>query len=402
MKILYISRRFYPNIKGGGEVSAFYIAKAAKKKGNKIYVCTFKENEGFFKEVIEDIEIYRFPIKNLQFKSLSSLEFMYLSMLSKTSKIIKKINPDVIHLLNFESIPLASIYYKIIHKKKIVATVNGPNFGCFTGNGLDYKKNICINCILHKRLLCSLNKWGIIKGFIAYIYSIWYINLLKLSYSFIDKFFVVSNAMVPLINNMKVSKKKISVMYNPIEKKEKIKTNLKEKLGIKNKKVILYVGRIVKEKGIQYTLRSMKYLDNCVFIIVGKKERYYNELVKLRKNLKLEDKVIFVGFIDSKNLIKYYSIADCGVLIVDIYESLSRMLVEMYSLNIPLVINDIGGNLEFVDNKKLGILVENKNPKHVSNKIKIALNLNTDNKINNKFSISRFNQKLLKEYNNLF
>ena len=78
------------------------------------------------------------------------------------------------------------------------------------------------------------------------------------------------------------------------------------------------------------------------------------------------------------------------------------MLVEMYSLNIPLVINDIGGNLEFVDNKKLGILVENKNPKHVSNKIKIALNLNTDNKINNKFSISRFNQKLLKEYNNLF
>jgi len=219
MKILYISRRFYPEIIGGGQISAFYIAKAAKMVGHEVYVCTFTDKKKITIEIIEGIKIYRIPIPKLNIsRILSNLDYMYLQMVFLSSKIIKKFNPDIIHLLNFESIPLASIYYKLRFKKKIVATVNGPLFGCFTQNGLDYKENVCINCKLIKRFKCSIKKWGIFKGFFYYIYSIYFMNMLKISYKFVDKFFAVSNAMVPLLMNMDVPKKKISVVHNPVIK----------------------------------------------------------------------------------------------------------------------------------------------------------------------------------------
>ena len=396
MMVLFISRRFYPDIIGGGQISAFYIAKAVKQQGNDVFVITFTDKKKHKTETIEGIKIFRLPIPKLKhFQRFSNLDYMYYQMAKLSSKYIKKIKPDIIHLLNFESVPLASVYYKLKYKKPIVATVNGPIFGCFTQNAIDYKGNTCINCRIGKRFLCSKGKWGIAKGFFYYIYSIWYMNMLKFSYKFVDRFFVVSNAMKPLMRNMGVPTKKISVVHNPIEIKKKVKSNLKKTLNINGKRIILSGSRLAKEKGIQYVIEAMNYIDNAVFLIVGRKKGYYSELKKITHKLNLSKKVKFIGFVNEKKMGKLYSISDVAILTGSFYEPLSRFLLEAASYGLPLIALDVGGNSEIIKHKKNGLLIKSTKPRVIANAITSVLN--------NKFFYKKMSdesiKKVKKEFN---
>ncbi|MBT3720053.1 glycosyltransferase family 4 protein [archaeon] len=402
MKILFITRRFYPDIKGGGEISALYLAKAAKLAGHEVTVCTFT-NKNDSIEIISGIPVYRFKLSNLDLSPrFSNMEFMYLQMFIKASRLIKKLKPNVLHLLNFESIPLSSILFKIRFKSKIVATVNGTQFGCFTGQGLDYNNKTCINCRINKRFYCSKKKWENFKGIIFFVYSIWYMNLLKLSYRFINSFFVVSKAMTPLLTNMGIKKEKIQVIHNPIENNKKIASNLKKKLKISDKKILLYIGRITPSKGIKKIISILPYLKNVVYIIVGKKNDYYLKLKRYIRLNNLENKVIFTGFIDNNDIDKYFSIANSCVLVEPFYEPLSRFLLESLSYGVPIVASKVGGNSEIV-NKDVGMLCDYNNEKQIVNCIRRVLKKEFKKSsfvklVNSHFSLKKISEKLDSAY----
>jgi glycosyltransferase involved in cell wall biosynthesis len=163
MKVMFISRRFYPDVLGGGEISAFYIARAVKKQGKNVVVCTFT-NKKLKIEIMDGIKVYRIPIPKIKLSRLSNLDYMYFQMAKLASKFIEKEKPQILHLLNFESVPFSAIYYKKKFKIPIVATVNGPLFGCYTGLSIDYKKEVCTNCRVFKRYFCSVDKWGYLQG----------------------------------------------------------------------------------------------------------------------------------------------------------------------------------------------------------------------------------------------
>jgi glycosyltransferase involved in cell wall biosynthesis len=403
-KVLFISRRFYPDIKGGGQISALHIAKAVSLYGIKLKVLTFTEDKTK-EEEIEGIKIIRKNIKKLKFmKKLSNLDIMYWQIMLATIKEIKNFKPDIVHLLNFESIPYTSIIIKKLFPKiKIVTTVNGPNFGCYTGNAIDYNDKTCINCKFKKRFKCSTTKWGVIKGTIYYIYSIWYMLLLKISYSHIDRFLAVSNAMIPLLNNMGVPKHKIKVIYNPIEKQPKSEENIKEKLGIKNK-VIIYAGRLSKEKGIENIIKAITNVD-CTFIILGEKNRDYYYFKTLSNRLKVEKKVRFLGFIENREIPKYYQISDIAILCNKVYESLSKMLIEASANGLPLIATDIGGNREIVYHNINGLLLKNNEPKEIEKALRYLLENDKirrkmgeeSKKLSKKFNIEVIGKKLLEE-----
>jgi glycosyltransferase involved in cell wall biosynthesis len=409
MKVLFISRRFYPNITGGGEISAYYIAKSIKEQGHEVFVLTFTKNKEVKIHKSEGLTIFQVPLPTLKnFKILSGMDYMYFQIARLSLKYGKQINPDIIHLLNFESIHLTSIYLKKKLKCPIVATVNGPNFGCFVQNGIDYNRKTCINCKVGKRFLCSIKNWGTLKGVVYYGYSLWYMNMLKTSYKYIDKFFAVSSAMVPLLNNMGVPKNKIAVIHNPIEIKNKIKTNLRESMGIKNKKILLYAGRLAHDKGIEQTLEAIQNIDNVVYLIIGKKKGQYSYFKKLVNKLNIQKKVIFIGYLDNKELIKYYSIADLVLLPCYVYESLSRMLIEALSYGIPLIANDVGGNKDIITNSINGFLIKKNSKKDLISKINLILenkNLKKTMSINNvkkakdNFSVKKIGKKIINEYN---
>jgi glycosyltransferase involved in cell wall biosynthesis len=365
MKVLFISRRFYPEVIGGGQISGLYIAKAVKMQGNDVEVVTFSDKNNLHEVDGVKINVLKIPKLNL-FPRFSNMEYMYYQMARLASDIIRRFNPDIIHLLNFESVPLAAIYYKMRFKKKIVATVNGPLFGCFVQTGIDYKGDTCIHCRVLKRYKCSTGKWGRFKGSLYYLYSLYYMKMLKLSYRNVDMFYPVSKAMVPLLMNMDIPRNKTLVVHNPINKCTKVATDLKSRLGINGKKIILYAGRLNETKGLQHVISALPFLKDFVFLILGEKRLYYNALKDLVRKEAVEDRVIFLGYMDNMTLGEYYSVADISILVQDLYESFSRFLLESCSYGVPIVASDIGGNTDIVENGVNGVIINDKSPKTIS------------------------------------
>ncbi|MBT3408904.1 glycosyltransferase family 4 protein, partial [Candidatus Woesearchaeota archaeon] len=297
MKLLFISSKFYPDVISGGQISSFHIAKSLTKD-NEVYVLTLYGGKIIISEKSDGLNIIRIPYQK-RIKLLSNLDLMWIYLTKISLKYVKKIKPDIIHIINFEPILYNTFFLKLFYPKiPIVTTVNGPLFGCFTQSALDYKGDTCVNCRLVKRIKCSQKQWGNGFGSTYYLYSLWYMNLLKMSYIFIDKFFVVSDAMKPLLTNMGVDNNKIEKVHNPILEQKIIKlgnTKIKEKYSIKQEKVILFAGRLSKAKGIHRVILAMKKVENTVFLVVGNKRGDYEYFKNLVVKNKLQKKVRFLG-----------------------------------------------------------------------------------------------------------
>ena len=95
------------------------------------------------------------------------------------------------------------------------------------------------------------------------------------------------------------------------------KEKLKEKLNIGTKQVVLYAGRLVKQKGVEYLIKAFAKLreerDDIVLIVVGRGE-CKDELLLLSKNLNIENHIYFMGFIENVSLSPYYLL--CNVCVV--------------------------------------------------------------------------------------
>lgn len=125
-----------------------------------------------------------------------------------------------------------------------------------------------------------------------------YLNILS---ALPDKVFIMPN-----VSN-------ISVKEGDYINKEK----LKKKLKIADKKVVLYVGRLIKRKGVDYLIKAFAKLKNeindVVLIIIGRGE-CRDELELLVKNLNIEDSVYFMGYVEDELLPAYYLL--CNICVV--------------------------------------------------------------------------------------
>ena len=124
----------------------------------------------------------------------------------------------------------------------------------------------------------------------------------------------------------------------------KLLTSLKRKLNLTKKdEVIIFVGRLAKEKNVEFLLEAQKKLiqenNNIKLIIVGDgpdKEKYEDIAV----NLKISDHVIFTGKIPWDEIQYYYHLSDFFVT-ASRSETQGLTVVEaMASSLVPLVIKD--------------------------------------------------------------
>ncbi len=402
MKILLISRTFYPEGMGGGEISALHIAKTLSDEKNKVIVCTLSEKiKKPTIEYVEKIKIYRFPWKKLKWsKKLSNLEYVYYQLHKNVKKVIKTEKPEILHLLNGQTV--FPLLLSIKNIKKFI-TINGPIFCDFGGSHPDGKT--CYNCSSKERFMISLKKWET-KGLFYWMYNKYHTFLLKQSLKKSNKIFAVSNAIKKMLIFGGIKEKKISVIHNPIEINKKIKTDLKKKLKIsENKKIIFYAGRLSENKGIDRTIKTIKNIDNVVFLIAGRKRDYYSKLKNLTKKLNLEKEVKFLGFIDNNKLKEYYSITDLVVHPCRVYDSLSRMLLESASYGIPLIATNVGGNSEIIKNNLNGFLINSdlelkEKIEYLINHQEISKQMGEKSKeiIENNFSYKQIKLQLIREY----
>ena len=79
-----------------------------------------------------------------------------------------------------------------------------------------------------------------------------------------------------------------------------------------NKKVILYQGALNDGRGIEETIKAMQAIDNAVLWLAGEGD-LSQQLRTLTKELNLNDKVVFLGFVLPQDLKAITQLADIGL-----------------------------------------------------------------------------------------
>ena len=154
--------------------------------------------------------------------------------------------------------------------------------------------------------------------------------------------------------------------FNPDRKNPKIR----EELGIEGP-MILFVGRLVENKGVQHLLQAMpsvlKIFPNAVLVIIGDGSQK-GKLKKLVETMKLSQSVYFLGTLSHSQLPEYYAEADVFVGPSEV-EGLGVVFLEASSSGLPLVGTAIGGTADILLDGFTGIKVDTENAVELSRAI---------------------------------
>jgi len=142
---------------------------------------------------------------------------------------------------------------------------------------------------------------------------------------------------------------------------------------IKDKIIMLFVGRLEKIKGLVYLIKALekfKYNINWRLNIVGEGSQEF-VLKQLTYDQNLEDKVIFLETKTGQELEKEYDRADLFIL-SSIAEGQPIVILEAWAHKLPVLVTKVGHNPFMVQNSKNGFLVEAGSIKAMEDGLQIA------------------------------
>jgi D-inositol-3-phosphate glycosyltransferase len=172
--------------------------------------------------------------------------------------------------------------------------------------------------------------------------------------------------------------------FHPIEK-----GLAKSAIGApEDRRLILFVGRIERLKGIDTLLRAMALVagrhpswtpEICVSIIGGDpsqdREAQNAEMARLqalRNELGIAELVTFAGAKDQDTLQYYYSAAEM-VIMPSHYESFGMVALEAMACGTPVIASEVGGLAFVVRNGVTGFHVPERDPQALAAKIELLL-----------------------------
>jgi len=183
-----------------------------------------------------------------------------------------------------------------------------------------------------------------------------------------------------IVKNYQIEKDKVVVAYPGFKKtgsksKKIIKKGTLTDLGI-GTDYILYLGTMKPSKNIENLIKafnvliSEKRIKNTKLVIAGKKGWLYQSIYDQVKKLRLEDKVVFTGFVTdslAKALIKNANVFT----LVSYWEGFGIPVLEAMSLGSPVVCSTAGALPEITGNA--ASLVNPKNYHQIADEIEKVL-----------------------------
>lgn len=369
MKILLVTEYFYPEEMGGGEKSAFLLAKSLAKRNIDVSVLTSKLNNLRHYEEIENIKIYRrFKTGNANslLGNVIRVFFFYNSAKKEIKKFIKEQEFDVIHCPNQTSGILLKAVAKAVKNKKIIATINGVTSLCPKGNLLYKEKSQCYGsallkcagCILQSKYIGNI-KWPFFLKYNPFAFLVLYLNFLwrKKALYKIQKFIAYSEHIKSILIKHGISKnniKKIPALVE-IEKNTEVIPEIK---NITNKIIVSSLSSLHKLKGVDLLIKGFAKIKNkdCILVIAGDGSEKDN-LIKLAKELNIKDKIIFLGKLDRPKINYLYKKSNIVALTSLLPEAFSRICLESAFCGIPVLATSVGGNADYIIEGKNGFLV---------------------------------------------
>jgi glycosyltransferase involved in cell wall biosynthesis len=196
-----------------------------------------------------------------------------------------------------------------------------------------------------------------------------YVNKWVDPYKYVDYFLCPSQFIADKFIQFGYDRKKIVRLYNPfdISSLENIRQN-----GQGGKKYIVYVGNILKVKGVFTLAEAVKSVDIDLYII-GDGEAF-PELEKFVKDNNITN-IYFLGRKKKQETLSYVKGAEFVVVPSEWYENLPYSLVEALLLAKPVLGARIGGIPELVLDNETGFLFEPANREEMITKMKYMLSL---------------------------
>ncbi|MCD4705487.1 glycosyltransferase family 4 protein [bacterium] len=190
---------------------------------------------------------------------------------------------------------------------------------------------------------------------------------------------VVSQGIFDKIVKIGIDKKKIYKIPTPVDLEKFSKFDKEKVLEIKNKhqnkKIVLFVGRLVKTKNIFLLIDSFEQVleqyKNTVLLIAGDGEQKEILLQKIKRD-NLENKVFLLGAVNHNELPNYYKASEFFVL-PSTNESFGKVLIEASAMNKASVASDTVGASEIIQQDRTGFIVPINNKKELTEKILLLL-----------------------------
>ena len=153
--------------------------------------------------------------------------------------------------------------------------------------------------------------------------------------------------------------------------------NLKQELGVLNRKTILFVGRLEREKGLEYLIKAMVLVKNYekdAYLLVIGSGILERPLKRLVRKLGLTECVTFLGPVSSENMPLYYAICDVhvtpSIVTRTFIEPFGMVYIEAMASGKPSIAFDIPAAVrDIIVNGETGYLVPEKSVEALANKI---------------------------------
>ncbi|MCL5031098.1 MAG: glycosyltransferase [Bacteroidetes bacterium] len=242
--------------------------------------------------------------------------------------------------------------------------------------------------ILHSHYASSYGLLGALTGFHPFIISVYgsdvynfptrnYFSKIIFKYNLSKADKILSTSKIMTVQIRTYTNKQIEVTPFGIDINIFQPCDTKERLFNKNDFVIGTVKTLEDKYGIEYLIRAFKIVkDNhpelpLKLLLVGKgyRENYFKKLVD---DLGITDATIFTGYVNPNEIQIFHNMIDISVFVSN-EESFGVSVLEASACGKPVVVSNIGGLPEIVENNFTGIIVHEKNVKETTEAIEKLL-----------------------------
>jgi glycosyltransferase involved in cell wall biosynthesis len=335
LSVIMLSWEFPPRIVGGISPHIYYLSKCLAKLGVTVYVVTLDFPNAPSHEVIDGVVVYRVDSYRSPAPDFASWVYlMNINLQKETARLVKRIGNEGIDILHAHDwlVANAAIGLKHIFRKPLLVTMHSTEVGR--------------RATLHdatERMIHETEAWLSYEAWRVICCSEYMISHVR------SVFGLPNDKLVMIPNGINTS------VYDEIHEDL---TNFRNKFALPEEKIILYVGRLVYEKGIHVLINAAPKIlsrTNAKFVIVGSgymKEQLINKV----RGMGFEHKVLFQGFMDEASLLRLQKCADVTV-VPSLYEPFGIVALEAMAARSPVVVSDTGGMSEIVDHDFSGVKV---------------------------------------------
>jgi glycosyltransferase involved in cell wall biosynthesis len=328
-----LSWEFPPRIVGGISAHLFNLSRELVRLGVDTYIVTCDFPGAPEREVVGGAKVVRvdsYKAPSPDFATWDSL--MNVNMQKAAADLVSGLgrHVDIIHAHDW-LVANAAIGLKHVFRIPLVATIHSTEIGRRNGLHTDYERMIhqTENWLAHEswRIICC---------------SQYMTEHVKSAYG--------------------LPQDRVRTIPNGVDTtaygKEFDRAEFRKRFASPEEKIVLFVGRLVYEKGAQTLVSAIpKILSrvNAKFVIVGD-GGMKEPLMQQVANMRLAHKTMFTGFLDEETLRRLYQTADVCV-VPSMYEPFGITALEAMAAKTPLVVANTGGLSEIVEHDRTGTKV---------------------------------------------